>query len=168
MPPVIRLSDETWRWLQGLAVPLEDTAEDVIRRLLQERGVPRPKPTDASVTTLSSPPQRTRHQRLERGKKTPDPAYKPAVLQALGELGGRAPVGQVLAIVERIMAPQLSDVDRERLSSGSDFRWRNSAQWARNLLKNDGLLRDNSPHGIWELSDKGWKYLENGGKERTG
>ena len=159
MAPDIRLSDETWRRLQGIAVPLEDTAEDVIRRLIDLHGGLAPGP-DGAGSSLPPGPRQPRPPRLPRGTKTSDHAYKPAVLAALQELGGKAKMGEVLAIVERIMAPQLTAVDYERLSSGADFRWRNSAQWARNLLKDEGLLSGDSRRGVWELSEKGRAYLE--------
>ena len=159
MVPVIRLSDDTWRRLQGIAIPLEDTAEDVIRRLIDLHGGPSPGP-DGGESSLPSVPRQPRPPRLPRGKKASDHAYKPAVLAALQELGGRAKVDDALAVVERIMAPQLSEVDYERLSSGAVLRWRNSAQWARKYLKDEGLLRADSPRGVWELSETGWANLE--------
>ncbi len=49
------------------------------------------------------------------------------------------------------------------LSLGGEFktiRWRNTAQWARNTLREEGLIRDDTPRGIWAISDAGRKWLE--------
>ncbi len=35
-------------------------------------------------------------------------------------------------------------------SDGVTPRWQNTAQWARNALREGGYLRSDSPHGIWE------------------
>jgi hypothetical protein len=56
----------------------------------------------------------------------------------------------------RAMKPILKDVDHEPLASEPDMpRWRNSAQWARNTMRQEGLLKDDSPHGTWEITDAG-------------
>ena len=155
MTPVVRLSPEIWKRLQGLAIPLEDQLEDVIRRLVDAYD-PSTNGATAPTARPDAPARTHENRRLRRGEKTPDEAYKPAVLQALVELGGRGTVGDVLEIVERSMAPHLKPIDHEPLGSGNDIRWRNSAQWARNLLvKKDGFLRADSPRGIWELTESG-------------
>ena len=46
-------------------------------------------------------------------------------------------------------------------------RGRNTAQWARNSLREDGLLRDDimlahlqhTPRSIWEITEKGRQWL---------
>ena len=70
----------------------------------------------------------------------------------------------VLKRVEEKMKSLLGDVDYQNLPSGGDIRWRNTAQWERLVLVKDGLLKDDSPQGIWELSDKGSEEI---GKDKT-
>ncbi len=54
-----------------------------------------------------------------------------------------------------------ADVDFEPLASSPEQpRWRNAAQWARNALREKGLVRDDSPHGVWAISDKGRAWLD--------
>ena len=56
---------------------------------------------------------------------------------------------------------QLKDVDRQFLKSDpKNPRWINTAQWARQTMVDDGLLRNNSPRGIWEVAEAGVKYLQ--------
>ena len=56
--------------------------------------------------------------------------------------------------------PILKDVDYDPLASGPDNpRWRNAGQWARNSMVNEGLLKRDSPRGIWEITDAGRQVL---------
>jgi hypothetical protein len=49
------------------------------------------------------------------------------------------------------------------LASDPDMpRWRNSAQWARNTMRQEGLLKEDSPHGTWEITDAGRARLTEG------
>lgn len=109
--------------------------------------------------------QRRNMGRLPKGVRTPEKAFYRPILQALQEFGGTAEIGKVLERVEELMRPVLKDVDYEPLASDADLpRWRNTAQWARNSMVKEGLLKADSPRGIWAISDLGWKYLaESGG-----
>ncbi len=48
----------------------------------------------------------------------------------------------------------------DTFADGKTIRWRNTAQWARNTLREEGLIRDDTPRGIWAISDAGRKWLE--------
>lgn len=99
--------------------------------------------------------------RLRRGLRTLEEAYYRPILQVLIELGGRAPMGQILDGVGQVMQGVLREVDYQPLASDPDMpRWRNSAQWARNSMVQEGLLRNDSPRGIWEISDAGRRCLQ--------
>ncbi|MCF7837430.1 MAG: winged helix-turn-helix domain-containing protein [Candidatus Marinimicrobia bacterium] len=99
--------------------------------------------------------------RLRKGLRTPEAAYYQPILKALIELGGSAKMQAVLDKVHKAMRPILKDVDHEPLASDPDMpRWRNSAQWARNTMRQDGLLKADSPHGTWEISDAGRAHME--------
>ena len=94
--------------------------------------------------------------KLRKGLRTPEAAYYQPILQVLEEMGGSGKVAAVLDRVGKIMKPVLKKVDYAPLASDPDnLRWRNSAQWARNSMVHEGLLKADSPRGIWELSDKG-------------
>jgi hypothetical protein len=102
--------------------------------------------------------------RLARGVRTQESAFVRPILRALVDFGGSASMNQVLERVETLMAGRLRDVDFQPLKSDPGRpRWCNTAQWARNTMVNDGLLLDNSPRGVWEISDAGRQYLERGG-----
>jgi hypothetical protein len=95
---------------------------------------------------------------IRKGLKTPQEAYSVPILQALVALGGRARIGDVLDRVYEIMKGQLNAYDHATYSDGKTVRWRNTAQWARDTLHKEGLLSD-SPHGVWEIGDKGRAWL---------
>jgi restriction endonuclease Mrr len=102
-------------------------------------------------------------ERLPRGLRTPEEAFRVPILEALVELGGEAPLGEVLDRVEEMMGDQLNEHDRAMLPSGDAVRWRNTAQWARNALRKRGFIRDDSPRGIWAISKEGRHWLKEQG-----
>ena len=57
------------------------------------------------------------------------------------------------------MGDQLNTYDLDTFADGKTIRWRNTAQWARNTLREEGLIRDDTPRGIW-ASEAGRKWLE--------
>ena len=163
---MIRISDQNWERLKQLAVPLEDTPDDVVGRLLDSYGCSNNSveaggkagkwQRDPKATHSIS--QGTR--RLERGLMVSQGDFRIPILQALYEMGGRARGRQVLDAVEQKMQDQLRAVDYETLKSG-EIRWRKAANWARNQLVHvDDYLRDDSERGVWELSNAGTRFIE--------
>lgn len=101
--------------------------------------------------------------RLRKGLRTPEDAYYLPILKALADLGGSAKMQTVLEKVHTAMKPILKDVDHEPLASDPEMpRWRNSAQWARNTMRQESLLKDDSPHGTWEITTAGRERLQKG------
>lgn len=98
--------------------------------------------------------------KFKKGLKTPQEAYRVPILQALVDLGGRSELHRVLECVQEMMKGRLNEHDLAVLpSDGVTPRWRNTAQWARNSLREEGLIRDDTPRAIWEISDKGREWL---------
>lgn len=88
--------------------------------------------------------------------------YSPVgpILDALIEVGGSGQTADVLAIVERTMHFAFKDIDFEKLPSNPNIQRRyNTAQWARNALVKEGLMRADSPRGVWEISEEGRAYV---------
>ena len=103
---------------------------------------------------------------LPRGLRTPEAAFRKPILESLAELGGSAPVGKVLEVVEHKMKGILNEYDQEPLPSDPrSVRWRNTAQWCRNTLVREGLMKSDSPHGIWEISEEGRRWLQHEGSQ---
>ena len=105
--------------------------------------------------------KRITYKRLPRGLRTPEDKFRIPILEALLELGGSAPMNKVLEVVERKMKGVLNEYDYKRLASEPhEIRWKNTAQWCRNTLVREGLLRADSPRGIWEISEKGRRWIK--------
>jgi len=104
---------------------------------------------------------RRKQPRLSRGLRTPEEEFRRPILEALVELGGNAPMNEVLKAVEKKMKGKLNKHDYQPLSSsGGLLRWQNTAQWCRYKLVQEGLMKQGSPRGIWEISEDGRKWLE--------
>ena len=99
--------------------------------------------------------------RQVKGKRTPQSEYVIPILEALAEMNGGGKMSEVLDIVGRKMANRLTSFDYESLpSSPTAIRWKNTAQWTRYELVQRGLMSDNSPNGVWEITPKGYQYLK--------
>lgn len=110
--------------------------------------------------------QRRNLGKLRKGQRTPESAYYQPLLQVLDQMGGSGKVADVLERIRKVMKPILKPVDYDPLASGPDNpRWRNAAQWARNSMIRDGLLKADSPRGVWEISEKGRQTLKDSGKQ---
>ena len=98
--------------------------------------------------------------RLQRGVRTPEAAYYQPILKVLVSLGGSSKIGEVMTKLEPIMKEVLRTVDYEPLASDPEMpRWRNTAKWARNSMVKEGLLKQNSPYVVWEITEAGRKAL---------
>jgi hypothetical protein len=107
--------------------------------------------------------KRKRFPRLQRGLRTSEDAFRCPILETLVEVGGSAPVNEALDRVEQKMKNILNSYDRQPLPSyPNTVRWRNTAQWCRNALVQEGLLKADSPRGVWEISDRGREALKRG------
>jgi exonuclease VII small subunit len=109
------------------------------------------------------PSKRKRFPRLQRGLRTSEDAFRRPILETLVEAGGSAPANEALDKVEEKMKNILNNYDRQPLPSyPNTVRWRNTAQWCRNALVQEGLMKADSPRGIWEISDRGREALKRG------
>ncbi|MGC8822956.1 MAG: winged helix-turn-helix domain-containing protein, partial [Desulfurella sp.] len=70
-----------------------------------------------------------------------------------------AKMKDILRLVHEKMKSILREYDYEPLPSNpKQERWKNTAQWARNTMVNEGLLVSNSPRGIWEITEEGRRF----------
>jgi restriction system protein len=98
--------------------------------------------------------------RLRKGLKTPQSAYRVPILRALVDLGGEADLDAVLERVKAAMADQLNAHDLDTFADGKTIRWINTVQWTRNTLRTEGFIRDDTPRGVWGISEAGRKWLQ--------
>ncbi len=128
-----------------------------------------PLPPEASpVTAINAPLQvadnaspGAKSARLPKGLRTPDAVYYPYILRAIVELGGSASIHDVIRLVGDRMRDQFNEYDWQPIASTPDEpRWKNAICWARMEQINQGLLLNNSPRGIWAISEQGRAWLE--------
>jgi len=100
-----------------------------------------------------------KRRKLKRGVRTPETAFYVPILQALSELGGSGKTADVVKRVGELMGGTLAPDDREPLQSTGMPRWENTAQFARYSMVRSGLLRSDSPRGVWTISARGVEYL---------
>lgn len=114
-----------------------------------------------SARVPRKPSKRRRFQRLQRGLRTAEDAFRRPILEALMEMGGAGQVEKVLDRVGEKMKAVLNEYDHQSLPSYPNMvRWRNTAQWCRTSMVQEGLLKADSPRGVWEISDKGKEALK--------
>lgn len=104
-----------------------------------------------------------------RGLRTPDEAFRKPILESILELGGHTEMGPLLQRLEQKMQGGFNDYDREVLSDTPRvYRWQNTANWCRNALASEGYLNNNTNKGVWEITPKGKKALQEGRINVTG
>ena len=98
--------------------------------------------------------------KLRKGLRTPESEFIEPILRMLIELGGQGKGTTIVARVGEIMQPVLGDVDYETLPGDGKPRWEKATHWARRHMVLDGLLKSDSPRGLWEISEAGRARLE--------
>ena len=169
----IEVDAEVMDALGRMARPFIDTTpNDVLRRLLDldDAASSRTEPS-ADLVRLPSQKQTaeardtrprksgpTKRTRAKKGTLLDERAYEGPILQALVEHDGRAAAREVLDRVGELVDDQLTEADRNTLNTGA-VRWHSRVQFARLRLKEQGLVKKDSPRGVWEISDEGRKHL---------
>jgi restriction system protein len=99
-----------------------------------------------------------KRQQFAQNYHTAAEAFHRPVLEALVELGGRAKSAVVLQRVESKI--QLNQYDKQPLPLRPPvLRWHKTLRRCRHQLVLDGLLKADSPRGIWEISEKGREMI---------
>ena len=158
--PVIRISDETMRRLKAWAEPLEDTAESAVSKALDSaermRRASTGVPAEAKTAKIRPPDK-------HRGSATVDGLsrreFRKLLSRAIYEMGGAARTGDLYPAMEKLMTAVSLPGDLKNFSSG-DKRWQNAIRRECLELVKEGCLRDDSPPGTWELSEKGTSLVE--------
>jgi hypothetical protein len=132
------VSAEATQTLNHLAVELEEVLKDLKDRI----GRP-PAPTLA---------KKLRSKR-SKAPKTEAATLRYLIVEVLRTRSGRAKVAEVLDEVGERLQGKLLPGDLEVRQDGKTLAWRNNTQWERLRMVHDGVLRSDSPNGIWELSE---------------
>ncbi len=101
-------------------------------------------------TSTNRKPESERSSSPRTGMKV----FREYIIRALRKFGGRAQAAEVMDEVERQIKDKLQPGDFKTLRDGKTIAWQNRAHWERLRMVKEGVLRSNSPRGIWELSEK--------------
>lgn len=144
--------------LQREKTKIEESMQDYLNAEEELRALKRKLRELLDLILIGDKPEKKKRRR--RGEITHQDAYILPILESLIECGGEGRTSDILDVVDQKMKGILKDADYELLPSRKDIRWKNHAKWARNDMINQGLLKSGSPHGIWEISEKGREYYE--------
>ncbi len=153
----IEIDDDVMRHLKQHAEPFEDTPNSVLRRLLIAQSSTRASNSSEKRSPSKSSTRQRREKRSNRapvGSLLPEERYETPLLRAIAKLGGKGTYREVLSLVEEYLTPELTDLDKQLLSSGG-VRWHTRLQFVRLRLVERGLIRKDSPRGVWELTPEG-------------
>jgi hypothetical protein len=164
--PVIRISQQTWDRLKTYATPLEDTADDVVNIALDALEAARRKGLRIARHSTAASLPKTNSKRPTRGKRAPLKKFRAPLLETLYRLGGKTYSREIRKTIELLVAPMLGKTDYE-LVSNAQPRWWNAICSVRNDFVRQGLFRNDSERGIWELSKRGFELMRAQAEDRT-
>ena len=151
--PTIRLEEDVFEALKKLAEPFVDTPSTVVRRLLEEKGVLAKRQASARPMARAAP----RAGEVGGQALTSQAIYETFLLYVLKrQFAGKGHKRDVTHAIVQLMQNRglLGSADLELVSTG-ETKAENTISWARNALKERGLIARSSPRGIWELTPPG-------------
>jgi len=154
--PVIEIDDDTNARLLRLVRSFDDSADDVIRRLLDRF-------EQRDDRSAAVPDVRRTGRRASPGSILSEREYWLPLLEALAMAGGELPANDAIQAVGDRLRGRLTPRDYESLDQGG-VRWKNRTRFARLRMKEEGLLDADAPRGVWRMTDAGQRFLETGGR----
>jgi hypothetical protein len=97
---------------------------------------------------------------MQTGIRTPEREFILPILQSLIDKGGEAPASEVVEDVKERMKHILKPTDFQTTETTDQPRWKVSLYLARSEMIRKGLLRSDSPRGVWAISDAGRQYAQ--------
>lgn len=85
--------------------------------------------------------------------RTPDEVLRVGIITVLKNMNGSGHIQQILTAMEQQLAGQLLEHDLESVASGKQLVWQNNVCWERNKMVKQGILKNDSLRGIWELTE---------------
>lgn len=152
--PDITVSSRSYQRLLGYISSFEDKPADAVERVLDIADSIKLK---YSQDDNEAAPLRSRS--ATKDDLLPEGEYWRPILELLVRAGGSARGSEIIDDLELRLADRLGDSDKDMLSMG-EVRWRNRARFARLRMKELGLISDQSPRGIWEITEAGRIYLD--------
>ena len=123
---------------------LDEGFESIARELHLRTG----KGTEYHVGSGPVKPRKKRSQL----NMTDNATLRKEIISALKKFGGKARISEIYSEVEKQLNGKWLPGDLEKRNNGEPV-WHNRCRWARLIMRHEGLLKNDSPHGIWELSE---------------
>lgn len=174
--PTIRISGGSWERLKAWAEPLEDSADDALKRVLEAAESHRNMQDQRSQRLVQRPPSRSAETLMVdagfwakdvNNTKLLQKELRQFLLDVIYEEGGSMRPRDLRRKVRERMTTRFLNGGVKVLSGEFD-RWWNAACRARNELVKEGYFRNDSPRGVWALSEKGVALVESRLKESSG
>jgi hypothetical protein len=86
--------------------------------------------------------------------KTDKATLRELIIKVLKKFDGSASGKEVREEMAKMLEGKLLAGDLEWREATKDYVWQNNTNWERFLMTKDGVLKNDSPRGIWELSEK--------------
>jgi hypothetical protein len=107
----------------------------------------------ASSLPQKRPKSRERKNR-PRGQITSRKVFRTFIIETLKELNGRGRLLTIAKIVEGKMRDILTDKDYKIRPSDGRPVWYNTMNWERFKMVEDGIIKNGTSRGIWELDER--------------
>lgn len=127
---------------------LADEFQDILKELRERLGQNAIAP---AAKQLKPNGKRARTPRSQKLPKTTHTVLHENILRALKKLGGKARMSEVMEEMSQQLEGKLLPGDFALRQDGKSIAWKNNAQWERLKMRQEGILRDDSHSGIWEL-----------------
>ena len=152
--PTIRISDESMQRLKAWAEPLVDSADSALAKALDaaERYRDIHEPLESGPVTQSKAPG-------DRPPRLPEGTVREPLLEVIYERGGSTSGRDLYPALRERMRRYLTPGDFDRIKSAGEG-WRKSVSKSREQLVREGYLREDSPRGVWALSEEGAAHVE--------
>lgn len=121
---------------------LADELEELLKELKDRIG-----------RTPKAPHTKGPRPREAKSPKTDRSILRRLIIEALDELGGSAHKNDLYKLIEKKYEGRFLPGDFDYLPDGKRIAWKNYSDWEGTAMRQEGLLKSDSPRGIWELSE---------------
>lgn len=126
---------------------LGDGLAEMLEMIEEATGKPRLEGKSQKDST-----SRQRRPRNSDQPVTPMSVLRECIIKAITEFGGSARPSDVFERMREMLKNQLTPRDIETRSDGRAIIWENNARWERAAMVREGILRNDSKFGYWELN----------------
>ena len=95
----------------------------------------------------------TPKKRRSRSPKTQPDTLRNLIITGLQKYGGSASKANIVEYVGTQLEGKLLPKDLEWREATNEYTWQNNVGWERNRMIQDGIMKSDTPHGIWELTE---------------